>query len=1412
MKQLYTLLFRQYTFSGVLFFLFCTACIWFSSLTAIHAAECITIADAPLELPYTVSSVNVMYVLDDSGSMDWECLVTTDADNNPNGNFIADGLVKYYLFDEVKEVDDWQNDTDDSLNLYPYQSYSNNYMTRDNRLYWKSQWNGINKLYYNPDIEYTPWYTTNNSMQDQDPDNPRFHPYNAVPTVSMSSEFTSLNPFLVDDQVNDTDYFAVKNNSGWYDWSASPNGPWNGKDKVTTANGDWAEYYIAAPPAAGNNDICIFIPPILRFSDSYKNTARYATYEIQEGNTTIMASTQVYQTDPTRTDITGVTVLDELIPDSGWYKLGTFNLDGTKDITIRVTKSAGSYAHADAAKIVITGETDSGGLSIPIAHYYAWSTLQNCPYLVIIDDGSISYYKINDADTNEKIDMTEVTLDASPPVDVVTSRTYAQERQNFANWYSYYRKRWYVALNAIGKAMPYLKNKFVGYRSINSDKSHPKLVQPVIQCDDSTNTQSMLDDLYSYAMDLDYANTPLRSGLYMVGKYYEFDSSLSKPGDLEPELVTSPLDGDPYASCKQCYAIVVTDGAWNGGAPGVGNEDKYAGPPFNDNESGMLADVAYAFYDGDLAPTVENAVPTNFVDNNEAQHMTTYGVTFGTVGHLNPDDYSEVDLYNVNIDQRVTPDWPKPSLDYRDKIDDLYHATVNGRGKYYSSSDPKELENILQEIAQTIGAEVGSGASVSINGEEVKPESGGKPHIYQAGYVSDGWSGDVMCFEILETGQVNNTSGNEIWFASRVMDAAQVTNSSYWDNGRVIATFDGTDGVSFRYDSLSATQLAALGADEATQKEIINYIRGDHSKEQRETDGKYRNRVKKGWNATEQTMEVIREPTILGDIIHSAPHFVDYGTTLDSTDGGILFAGGNDGMLHAFWAKDGKELFGYIPNQVFENLSLLADPVYDNAHRYYVDMTPYTAEVNSHLMLVGALGKGGRGFYCLDVTDLTDIRDAANVTDAETALAAKVKWEYPATPNSDDDLGYTFARAFLVRTNVKNPDKSNKWVVIAGNGYNSPNGEAILYILDVDSGSVLKKIKTGSTGCNGLSTPLLVDVDNTGTVDYVYAGDMNGNLWKFDLTADNMNLWAIAFNDGGSPASPMPLFQALDASGKVQPITSKPDAMYHCDLHGYMVVFGTGRYLAEADFTDTSPQTIYGIWDFGDDSDDSEYLGSFTRSGASKLSNFAETDYVTLLQQTTITPYNPADADLRILTNNPTNYATADDTDIGENPNPRGTVTVPAHAGWYFDLPVQKERVVQRAIIRNNTAVMISYLLEATSTDECKPERSGTSMIHEMDACSGGRSDVPMFDVNGDGKIDADDMVEIIDPTDPTKTIKVPPTGKKKQGLIYPPKILINSPNGVPQDEIKYFSSSSMQIETLREVTERTGMHYWREK
>jgi type IV pilus assembly protein PilY1 len=206
-------------------------------------------------------------------------------------------------------------------------------------------------------------------------------------------------------------------------------------------------------------------------------------------------------------------------------------------------------------------------------------------------------------------------------------------------------------------------------------------------------------------------------GLQKIGQYYHMTETINP---AEAELATSPLSADANGECQQNFVIMFTDAAYNGTSAGVGNVDKDYPAPYGDNASNTLADVAMYYWENDLAPLVANNVPTNFYDSAIWQHMVTYTVTFGVEGNMDPDDY---DLYNIDPGQRVYPTWPNAVNDDKEKLDDMWHAAINGRGKYFSAKNPQEVVKAFDEIINDVLSRIGSGASVSINGEELSSES-----------------------------------------------------------------------------------------------------------------------------------------------------------------------------------------------------------------------------------------------------------------------------------------------------------------------------------------------------------------------------------------------------------------------------------------------------------------------------------------------------------------------------------------------------------------------------------------------------------------------------------------------------------------------------------------------------------------
>jgi type IV pilus assembly protein PilY1 len=1025
-----------------------------------------------------------------------------------------------------------------------------------------------------------------------------------------------------------------------------------------------------------------------------------------------------------------------------WLLLGTFQFNGdpSENVTITYTRSGeNDTVCADALKFV----KDPFTIHIKRAHYYVWSAEQGKPYLVVVDT-TIKYCAVDDANSNDTVEAGELNPidEASVPSDVLCSRTYAEERQNFANWYSFYRRRELAAAAAVAKVIVGMQGVKMGFNSINGNLVQPALNVKVGAEDD---TATLLDMLYG--LTIQRQSTPLRRGLENVGKYYAGESG---------GIGNSPYaDADNGGECQQAFTIVMTDGYWNGWDPSVGDADgdgntDFDGSPYGDDYDNTLADVAMYYYENDLS-ALTDLVPTSPSDPATHQHMVTYTVSFGVTGNLNPDDYDlEVGPY---------PTWPDPEDGDQEKIDDLWHAAVNGRGEFLSASNPTELINSMQSIMSNIEGRIGSASSVSINGDELYEQLGADIRMFQATYFSDGWTGDVKAYSLdVTTGKVDMTS--YLWSAAEELESVD------W-NSRVIATYDGSTGIPFSFDSLTADQKTQLDpnwqTDDTTARNMVNFLRGDDSNEQA-NGGTFRDRIHLDGRLQK-----------LGDIVQSSPVY----------DNGMLYVGSNDGMLHAIDAETGTERFAYVPNLVFENLKYLSDPSY--VHLFFVDLSPTVKDVTISgidTLLVGGLGKGGRGYFALDVSNPSSIT-------TEGILASKALWEF----TDSTDLGYTYSKPALVKSN----SATYEWIVIFGNGYNSEGGYAKLFILDASNGNLIKLLDTAVGDCNGLSSPTPIDVNEDQRVDYVYAGDLKGNLWKFDLTSADHSDWNFAYTEG----VPKPLFQAKGPGGTTQPITTKPDVMEHCERNGYLVAFGTGKYLADEDLADTSTQSLYGVWDYGDDADDTEYLGSFNRGSTPQLSNLA--DNVELLQQEVYDWRIEGSVELRTLTDYVPSWGTVADGTADQLPDPGSSdPNETVHAGWYFDLPDPGERIVSDVSIREEKLLAITFVPEESVCGS-----GGYSWLHEGDACSGGRLDEPQFDINGDSVIDASDLINVqigVDEFGNPIYLSVAPTQIKAwgKGRLQFPTIL-----RAGGEEIKYLSSSTGEIETVTESAITLGISYW---
>ncbi len=899
--------------------------------------------------------------------------------------------------------------------------------------------------------------------------------------------------------------------------------------------------------------------------------------------------------------------------------------------------------------------------------------------------------------------------------------SYQSMMQNFANWFQYYRKRHLAVRGGIVESFANVDFARVGSCTINNRNNLNMLDLSV-----PAERRSFYDTIYSYGGNS--GGTPNRQAMRHLG------DQIATNDDIIQE------------SCQQNFAVLFTDGyATIYTGAGVGNTDGDNGPPFADTDENTMADIGMYFYEtlhtlGRAAGfdkglvNVPGGCPSPSLDCNRNLHMVTFGVTLGQQGRIfGVDEDATADPFTH------PPDWSVLDFGERgpEQIDDLWHATINSRGQLLNAQTPRDIADQFGAALANIESRTGSASALSFNSRAISAES----RLFQASFSSGRWSGDLVSRSISDGSgngnctPFNNGSGDDVgilcgteWSAATELDERGAAND------RTILTRINGDPAAFRANSFPADYEDALNLS------LLEYLRGSRSLEQSRAPNdaavKYRNR-----------------DTILGDIVNSSPVYVgepsrirypvDWRDALNEVEAtpedGVMayrnpaagtdfirsqanrtptvYVGANDGMLHGFDADTGEERLAFIPEAVLTKLPALAELDYD--HEFFVDGSPIVGDavINRgngaqwRSVLVSGLRTGGKSVFALDVTDPEDF--------SEAEPGDTVMWEF----TDNDDLGFTFSEPAIVRLH------SGGWAAIFGNGYNSDNESAVLFVVDLATGTLIKKIDTRATPgngnpptSNGLSSVSPVDLDGDFLTDYVYAGDLYGNVWKFDLTSTNTNNWAVGF---GTAAAPEPLFTARDADDNRQPITIEPQVGAHPFglEQGVMVYFGTGKYFENADSTPRTDDlnSFYGIWDFSVFSVENSAFETNISNGFPRSR---------LTTQSILQTVGANGSGFRIVSDNVVQYQQTDDeaaADSGANKR-----------GWVLDLSANSgEMVVTDATLRGGN-VLFSTLIPSNITCEV----GGTGFFMIVDAETGGRTDSPVLDVNGDRKFNDNDRFD----------------------------------------------------------------------
>lgn len=971
------------------------------------------------------------------------------------------------------------------------------------------------------------------------------------------------------------------------------------------------------------------------------------------------------------------------------------------------------------------------------------------------------------------------------------------ERQNFANWYSFYRTRNLLTVSAATKAFQTLPSDTrFAWQALNSCNAS---FTGSLNCKGwgmSSNVNNRIsrlnrvisgstthkDDLYSWLFRLPASGgTPLRGAMQRAGSYYT--SSTAANGTNTPYAEDPQVLAGREFSCRPNFHILMTDGVWNessgsfcsgsscGNADGTSRTLPDGTPyspraPFRDSRTALglspgdnsdsLADVAFHYWATDLRAGA-GGLPNNLIPyrvdrrgtadeqywnprNDPAtwQHMVNFVVGLGLNSTLTVPGAewggSTFAGSGYNNLAAGTVAWPATGRNVSPgNVYDLWHAAINSRGLAFNAENPTELGAALRTALNRILERESAAAALATNSTRLTTDT----MLYQARFNSGDWTGKLTAYRI----NTDGTLGTTVWEAT---DPGKIPGHA----SRNIYTWSGSSGIGFTESDLTSAGLwSNIGS-----ASLLAYLRGDATNEAR-NGGTYRNRS-----------------LPLGDIINSDPAYVgveNYGyvslpegartasnpyptfLTAKQSRRKMLYVGGNDGMLHAFDALTGEERFAYIPNAVLPALAQLASPSY--AHRYYVDGSPaaYDAYFDGawKTVLTGTTGAGGKAVFALDVTDPDAF--GANKVLWEINDATPMKSGDAADPQYGTRLGYTIGNAVVFKAN------NGEWVAVFGNGYNSSSQQASLYIVRVRDGRLIKRIDTlagSSSTPNGLGAPTVYDANGDDVYDYAYATDMLGNVWKFDLTSSNTSAWAVAYTNGGAPA---PLFTARSSSpaGAVQPLQARVElARPPVGVSGVIVVVGTGRFFAVGDNTDTVRHTFYGILDNG--------------------TRITTTDRSQLVQQTIST----TTIDLRGV---PT-----DARQVSAN-----SVDWTTKRGWYMDLPSTGERVIGPAVVRAGRVIFTTVV---PSGDPC--EFGGTGWLMEVSATTGAKLPYSVFDTNGDG---------LVNDADSALASGVP----LSVGIVKQPQVMEGSPTAL---KAMSGTSGNIQIERNRTFT-RLGRDSWRE-
>lgn len=924
-------------------------------------------------------------------------------------------------------------------------------------------------------------------------------------------------------------------------------------------------------------------------------------------------------------------------------------------------------------------------------------------------NGEPAYYYEYQGGANDYGDKTKYVLRTIPEA----------KKQNFANWYSYYKTRNMIIKSSASKAMGVLDENFkIAWQSFKQNNAFEVDMLP-LKGNHRTELWSWLFNLKSGGSDA-MNNAMINAGESFENNhqwYYQDGVGSSVEDELE---------------CQQNFHVLLTNSYANGPSTDYSSytDDKTGSLVGDFNYSGSgestiyygqdtrtFSDLAFHYWARDIHPHLRNAVPrykgsnvradgtsvTDLVgqewwgneglfwnpENDPAnwQHVVNFVIGFGLKGVYNLPKITEVpqDDGTINIVVENPPEyrqlrtgeitWPRlqGKQGKEAALDDMWHAALNSRGEFLNVTNPNQLTQALVQLLERLSSRRQGSSSVATISSNIITDN---TTLYRTSFDSTDWSGSVVAQTINNDG----TLGANVWDAACLLtggacgslNGASVAQAIS-PNERKIFTYDRFTKTTnqFKSDSLSTYQTLKLSQSKqvqnltATLEQLVNYLRGERTLE-KQNNGVFRDRRVLLGDVIHSAAKVVRGPSENynddafpedSDIVTDDKKYQDFKIQYAQRQN-ILLVGANDGMLHAFDADSGVEKWAYIPSQALENMHLLADP--DYSHKNFVDSTPEIRDVyidnQWKTVALGGLRLGGQGYYALDITN---------------PAKPKVMWEF--TDDNDVDMGFSYGEPFITRLS------NNKWVALLPNGYNSViadgkvgTGDSVLYMVDMETGEVLKKLSTSNgdyARTNGMAGAVVSDAPYDITGDAAFVGDLRGDVYRIDLTdpAFPMTKMINAIDPYKTPiTTPLRLTQYLNFSN------SPNDIMVH---------FGTGKFIELKDRTEllSDPQYVAGVFDRGQDSQNYPI-------------DIVDNDLMVVQEIVT-------NGNLRTISNEPVNKST--------------------DLGWYTKLPAEGERVIAKMATRASAHILVYASYLPTANSGCKT--GGASWVMAVDNRTGGQ-------------------------------------------------------------------------------------------